>query len=162
MFPQEQRNRSKGLFMSEYSKKLLDPRWQKKRLEVLQRDKFTCQSCKDNERTLHVHHCYYEWDKDPWTYNNNTLITLCAICHEYETDNLKDARLDFITTLSSFVLLADDYNELTLSFSHYSHFSGNGDKLFIQDLCSMMQDTEFFTAVRGIHPKYKKGGFNVG
>jgi hypothetical protein len=28
---------------SEYSKKLKHPRWQKKRLEILDRDKFTCQ-----------------------------------------------------------------------------------------------------------------------
>lgn len=32
---------------SDYSQKLLDPRWQRKRLEILQRDDFTCQVCSD-------------------------------------------------------------------------------------------------------------------
>lgn len=31
-----------------YSQKLRDPRWQKKRLEILERDSFTCQHCHDH------------------------------------------------------------------------------------------------------------------
>ena len=30
-----------------YSEKLKDPRWQKKRLEILERDNFRCQYCGD-------------------------------------------------------------------------------------------------------------------
>src|SRR5689334_22665115 len=67
-----------------YSQKLLDPRWQKKRLEIFQRDDFTCQACGDKEHTLHVHHKFYEFGKEPWEYDNNILITLCAECHEME------------------------------------------------------------------------------
>jgi 5-methylcytosine-specific restriction endonuclease McrA len=33
---------------SKYSEKLRDPRWQKKRLEIFQRDNFICQNCKTN------------------------------------------------------------------------------------------------------------------
>ena len=39
-----------------YSQKLRDPKWQKKRLEVLQRDEFCCQLCNDKETELHIHH----------------------------------------------------------------------------------------------------------
>ena len=39
---------------SEYSQKLKDPRWQKKRLQILERDEWNCQICHDNESTLVV------------------------------------------------------------------------------------------------------------
>jgi len=71
---------------SNYSKKLLDPRWQKKRLEILQRDDFHCVNCGDGEETLHVHHCYYKRDCQPWDYENTSLVTLCKSCHETETE----------------------------------------------------------------------------
>lgn len=62
-----------------YSEKLKDPRWQKKRLKVLQRDKFSCQYCYDKETTLHVHHMVYK--NNPWDVSLNNLITLCKNCH---------------------------------------------------------------------------------
>lgn len=68
--------------MSDYSTKLKDPRWQKKRLEVMQRDGFKCVSCGDDSETLHVHHCYYVSGRSPWDYESETLITLCVGCHE--------------------------------------------------------------------------------
>lgn len=64
-----------------YSEKLKSPKWQKKRLEIFQRDNFTCQLCKSTERTLHVHHKEYEGYKDPWDYGNDKLITYCEDCH---------------------------------------------------------------------------------
>lgn len=72
-----------------YSEKLLNPKWQKKRLEILQRDNFTCKLCGDTENTLNVHHKYYDFNKQPWDYNDDVLITLCKDCHEYETDHIK-------------------------------------------------------------------------
>ena len=67
-----------------YSQKLKDPRWQKKRLLILNRDKFTCQECADDESTLHVHHIYYEPGNDPWDYPDYALVTLCESCHSEE------------------------------------------------------------------------------
>lgn len=64
-----------------YAEKLKDPRWQKKRLEILERDNFTCQDCWSDEKTLHVHHLWYESKKDPWDYENEAYLTLCAECH---------------------------------------------------------------------------------
>lgn len=69
----------------DYKQKLLDPRWQRKRLEVLQRDEWRCQKCFNGESTLHVHHHYYERGNDPWDYTMEALVTLCADCHEGET-----------------------------------------------------------------------------
>jgi len=59
-----------------------DPRWQKKRLEILERDNFKCRSCNDGESTLHVHHFIYTKDCKPWEYDNDNLITFCDTCHE--------------------------------------------------------------------------------
>jgi len=65
-----------------YADKFLDPRWQKRRLEVLQRDDWSCTYCGDQETTLHVHHRWY--DGEPWEAPLNALTTLCAECHEVE------------------------------------------------------------------------------
>jgi len=68
-----------------YWEKLKDPLWQKKRLEVLQRDEFTCVDCGNKEQTLHVHHKYYRRGADPWDYPDDALKTLCEDCHEATT-----------------------------------------------------------------------------
>ncbi len=70
--------------MTAYLEKFKDPRWQKKRLKILERDNFTCQECSNQEMTLHVHHRYYKTKTDPWDYPNEALITLCEECHEIE------------------------------------------------------------------------------
>lgn len=64
-----------------YADKLKDPRWQKRRLEILQRDEWCCTFCKDKESTLHVHHQMYEKGKEPWEADDWVLITLCEDCH---------------------------------------------------------------------------------
>lgn len=68
----------------EYEEQIKSPKWQKRRLEILQRDNFTCQLCGDKERTLHVHHLYYEPGKKIWEYPDSALITLCEECHKEE------------------------------------------------------------------------------
>jgi len=47
----------------QYWQKLQDPRWQRKRLEILNRAEFCCESCGDTESQLQVHHGYYEKGK---------------------------------------------------------------------------------------------------
>ena len=72
-----------------YSDKLKNPKWQKKRLEILNRDKFTCCFCGDKETELHVHHKSYK--SNPWESDNKELQTICKHCH------LLTHRLDDIT-----------------------------------------------------------------
>lgn len=64
-----------------YSEKLRNPQWQKKRLEILSRDKFTCQLCTDKENELQVHHKVYKDGCEPWEYEDDNFITLCKDCH---------------------------------------------------------------------------------
>ena len=69
-----------------YWKLLKDARWQRKRLEIMQRDNFTCIACgrsdKDEGTTLNVHHAYYIKGVKPWEYGNHLLTTRCSECHE--------------------------------------------------------------------------------
>jgi hypothetical protein len=76
--------------MTNYLSKLRDPRWQKKRLEIMQRDNFTCQSCGEKEKPLHVHHRMYKKATEPWDYNGYLLITLCEECHGEFTEVKKE------------------------------------------------------------------------
>jgi len=55
------------------------PKWQKKRLHVLERDGWKCVACLDGSSTLHVHHKRYLGD--PWDVTDDDLQTLCERCH---------------------------------------------------------------------------------
>ena len=65
-----------------YAQKLKDPRWQRKRLEVLEAAEFACQLCYDSQSTLHVHHKAYFKGREPWEYDKAQLAALCESCHE--------------------------------------------------------------------------------
>lgn len=63
-----------------YSQKLRDPRWQKKRLEILQRDNWKCVVCLRADKPLQVHHGVYA-RREPWDYPDYIYQTLCEDCH---------------------------------------------------------------------------------
>jgi hypothetical protein len=65
-----------------YAEKLRSPEWQKKRLEILQRDKWKCQCCGNKDETLNVHHTLYVKNKNPWDYKDAVYKTLCESCHK--------------------------------------------------------------------------------
>ena len=75
-----------------YSEKLRDPRWQKMRLEIMERDKFTCCHCGDSKKTLNVHHLAYAKGAAPWEYDPSNLITLCEDCHELAEERITKIR----------------------------------------------------------------------
>lgn len=68
--------------MTTYSEKLKDPRWQKKRLKIFERDNWTCVNCGAKNRTLHIHHTSYIGN--PWDAKDEMLETLCEKCHDGE------------------------------------------------------------------------------
>ena len=59
-----------------YRRQLRDPRWQRKRLEVMARDRWKCRHCGTREKTLHVHHLAYT-PGPPWHIPLRLLLTLC-------------------------------------------------------------------------------------
>ncbi len=79
----------KGLFFimasnKHYYLKLKDPRWQKTRLRIMDRDGFSCQICSSEDKPLNVHHL--EYHKEPWDTPDGSLITLCEDCHKIEDE----------------------------------------------------------------------------
>jgi hypothetical protein len=98
-----------------------DPRWQKKRLEILERDGWTCCRCGDASKTLHVHHtCYFSIVESgsgnrvrfPWEYNGKQLVTLCENCHESEHEHLERASVNLISVLKVSGFLVEDFFDL--------------------------------------------------
>ncbi|MFC1492059.1 HNH endonuclease [Nitrospinota bacterium] len=69
-----------------YYEQLKHPRWQKKRLAILERAGFECEDCGSGEKMLHVHHSYYEKSLAPWDYPAESLHCLCVDCHKKAQD----------------------------------------------------------------------------
>ena len=92
--------------MSEFWKKYRDPRWQRRRLEIMQTADFACQHCGDKSETLNVHHKAYTKGADPWDYADLELMCLCETCHE----EWHKAKNNFQIALQWLSL--DDYREV--------------------------------------------------
>lgn len=76
-----------------YSEKLKDPRWQRRRLEVMQAADFRCEWCGDASSPLHVHHLKYTGE--PWDAPAEDLECLCE-SHHTERTELGGLRLEVI------------------------------------------------------------------
>jgi hypothetical protein len=70
-----------------YSDKFKDPRWQKKRLEIFNRDNFKCCYCGETQKSLNAHHLCYIKGYDPWEYKDIFILTLCQECHSCFHEN---------------------------------------------------------------------------
>lgn len=90
-----------------YLEKLQHPKWQKKRLSILKRDKWQCRYCNDKETMLHVHHLRYT-KKEPHLEPSINLITVCEPCHKV-VEYLKDKRYN-------------DIGKLLLIYKHTNHY----------------------------------------
>jgi hypothetical protein len=99
-----------------YSEKLLDPRWQKLRLEIFERDEWMCRSCCDSENTLIVHHLSYSQGKDPWDYPLENFLTLCKSCHEAEFETRPEYEKMLLSAIRQKGFLADDLYRIVSAF----------------------------------------------
>jgi hypothetical protein len=121
-------NRQGCRFYMTYAEKLKDPRWQKKRLEILNLFSFRCQRCECEYKTLHVHHKTYEYGNDPWDYKNNNFMCLCEDCHEVE----HNSKVTFSEMVHDYLVMGGNYEELVFSFwnrilkDHSSEYINNG------------------------------------
>ncbi len=113
-----------------YSEKLKDPRWQKKRLQILERDAWTCKHCKATDKTLHVHHVVYHKGFDPWEYEDLEYITLCWDCHQCH----EDAKAGVMLEIGS--LSADDLVGLEMLIGML-RFSGAGH-VEMENICARL------------------------
>ena len=120
-----------------YQEKLRSPKWQRKRLEIFQRDNFTCKACRNTEQPLHVHHKKYT-TQNPWEELNENLVTLCERCH-WATEQMKkqvdDKKATGFTEESAICLFwrEDGYCEIIVYDTVYkeinSHISLEGSIL---------------------------------
>ena len=69
-----------------YGEQLRHPNWQRRRLEIMKRDEFVCQSCFASDAPLHVHHKHYTKGRMVWEYTDDELVTLCEECHAQAHD----------------------------------------------------------------------------
>jgi hypothetical protein len=92
-----------------YAEKLKSPEWQKRRLDILNRDNWACQYCTDTKAQLHVHHLKYSGDpiKEP----DENLITACCACHQIISWVKKNQKVDITATTK---YLFPDENELQI------------------------------------------------
>jgi hypothetical protein len=90
-----------------------NPLWQRKRLEIMKRDDFACQSCGDTETTLNVHHtCPYRKNTKIWEYEDHELITLCENCHQEISEYIDTCKLIITDTCSKSVSFAQEMTDL--------------------------------------------------
>lgn len=125
--------------MKNYSEKLRDPRWQKKRLEVFNRDSFSCTLCGCSTVELQVHHLKYY--RNPWDVEIEHLKTLCKLCHEF-SEAIKDQPLSVVSAEFSedarFYVMSDSSIVFKSVYEgdfsgwdiHFKHRSQNLKKLY--------------------------------
>lgn len=79
--------------MKTYSEKRQDPRWQQKRLRILELANWMCHDCGANTTGLQVHHCIYLPGYQPWDYPDELLLSLCDKCHEFRQSRETDCHI---------------------------------------------------------------------
>jgi len=119
---------------NKYSDKLKDPRWAKKRKEILCRDANVCADCYTHNAPMHVHHIYYEYGFQPWEYPDDAYLTLCDKCHEIEHERFRSyVGPSRVMSLKKLGFRAKDYE--TLCFSYVGIVAGFFDTKHAIDMC---------------------------
>lgn len=109
------------MYKNDYKSQYKDPRWQKKRLEILSRDNFTCQECDDDSSTLNVHHHYYTKNKPVWDYPNSALITLCEDCHkQHHTEFIDPINIKRFTRIVSLIENQREGRDISYTLGYYA------------------------------------------
>jgi hypothetical protein len=95
-----------------YAEQLKHPKWQKKRLEMLDAAEWECSNCGDKDTMLHVHHRRYVKGRMAWEYSQIELSVLCENCHkgEHAADELMKEILALTDATRNAGLLAGFHN----------------------------------------------------
>lgn len=131
-----------------YSDKLKDPRWQKLRLQVLERDEWRCQLCFDDKNMLAVHHRYYERGREPWDYPLTAFATLCQACHESEHVAIEEAGRALVSALRKSGALSDDVFAIVGFFDDKNPLSSDDGGIWPKPL-SRKEWAEALVKIRG-------------
>ena len=102
-----------------YSDLLKDPRWQKKRLEIMSRDSFACVECGNSENELHVHHKTYINGAKPWQYSDDNFLTLCSKCHKMNHHKIKIIENDGIVDIPELIKILGRFTRCVDTISNH-------------------------------------------
>lgn len=98
-----------------YAEKLKDPRWQERRLKILEAAGWKCsEPCcefRNENPTLHVHHKVYIRGLDPWEYEDWALQVLCEKCHKINQEIMQSAHV-FLAKNPGFFLILSELSKL--------------------------------------------------
>lgn len=104
-----------------YFAKLRDPRWQKRKTQILELAGWKCEDCGDKEETLNVHHCHYLQGKEPWEHPDNLLMSLCETCHPIRQEIERTIHINVASVLRDKTL--EEIRELPI----YAFFANNSE-----------------------------------
>jgi hypothetical protein len=147
-----------------YREKLLDQRWQKKRLELLEASGWKCQfsGCTNSKEkpTLHVHHKVYLRGLSPWEYEDWAYSVLCDECHDaaqvqMEKNHCLLAKNQNLRTILFLINQLDDAAQSEL-------LDGLSDILAISVARSGYINVSFFTALSSFAQTAFSKGFGYG
>ena len=125
-----------------YAEQCRKPQWQKKRLEILERDGWECQECGNTDKTLVVHHRYYKRGAKPWDYPTGALVTLCEGCHEDLCHGAED-RLTAIILDTMFTCFSHD------ALIHFIGFLADVSRENLQDALAKLHDMTYSNLAQG-------------
>ena len=104
--------------MKSYHQHLQDPKWQKKRLDIFNRDNWKCRCCFATNVALNAHHLYYIKGNRPWEYDDDAIVTVCNECH-----GILHKELNKLSGIIAFKILSGEYTEIDFSkyFNKITH-----------------------------------------
>lgn len=114
--------------MITYTEQLRKPKWQERRLRIMERDNFSCVQCGDTENELQIHHKIYIPGLEAWEYSDDLLITLCKKCHGKENKREKHEEY-LIYSLRQRGFTAFEILSLSCLIDKYSGFRNDLKKL---------------------------------
>jgi hypothetical protein len=131
-----------------YQDQLKDPRWQKMRLKIYERDEFTCTRCGSQDNTLNAHHKAYESSSAPWAYPDHWITTLCDTCHASVHEGMDEALNQLCQDLKVFGFFPEDIRMLSRAIAksepmHLTDVVASAIAFNIQNMQQLMLDAYF-------------------
>lgn len=131
-----------------YTEQYNSPKWQKKRLEILELHNFKCDECDNKEeKQLHVHHRFYLKDRKVWEYDNDVFQVLCETHHTKVHENkhkimeLNEHYFHIINFIKKFDDPEQIFSYLLLDILAFCDY--NKKENLIHDIHSILHDSQY-------------------
>lgn len=152
------KRQDKTIDKSTYSEKLKHPKWQKKRLEVFNRDSWKCQLCGSEDKTLNVHHKSYKYGNEPWEYDDDNFVTVCEICHESIEYIKKNFSVEYDEILDIHVITKGEIKAYWIATTKgvFNYYLNNYGEIKIQDYIQIksVESTAAIYSIMGVYLDY--------